>query len=209
MEGSVSSMVSPADKISLRTRFRAARREIAEAQRQHDDQSINRAIEALCAERRAVRIAGYLAFDGEPDISAALSRLNVNGVEIYLPVIVSHAGHSELHFRRWPAGGGPSLPGELRRNAFGIEEPMVGDHCTVNALDIMFIPLVAWDESGGRLGMGAGYYDRALEAVSAARNPLRIGIAYELQRADSVPVTERDVRLHGVLTESGLFTFGG
>lgn len=209
MEGSSVSMASPSDKVGLRTRFRAARREIAETQRQRDDQSVNSAIESLCAERRAARISGYLAFDGEPDISAALSRLNGDGVEVYLPVIVSQAGHSELHFRRWPAGGGPSLPGELRRNAFGIQEPMVGDHCTVNALDIMFIPLVAWDGAGGRLGMGAGYYDRALDVVAGVSHPLRIGIAYGLQRADRVPMTERDVPLHGVITESGLFTFGG
>ena len=66
--------------------------------------------------------------------------------------------------------------------------------------------LVAWDERGGRLGMGAGYYDRALEHVAVLDQPLRIGIAYGVQQADELPMTPTDVRLHAVLTESGLFT---
>lgn len=196
------------DKTGLRTRFRALRREIGDEQRQRDNLAINACVEELATAGKAARVAGYLAFDGEPDISAALSRLNERGVEIYLPVITSHAGHSDLNFRRWPAAGGPSQPGELRRNAFGIEEPVVGDSCAVAELDIMFIPLVAWDEAGGRLGMGAGYYDRVLAPVAGSGKPLRIGIAYGVQRADSIPMSETDVHLHGIATETGRLSFG-
>lgn len=208
MEGSLFPMHPHPDKARLRARFRAARREIPEDLRQRDDRSINAAIEAYTRQHNARRIAGYLAFDGEPDISTALSSLTAGGVEVYLPVIVSHAGHSELHFRHWPAGGGEAAAGELRRNAFGIEEPLVGARCPVVQLDIIFMPLVAWDESGGRLGMGAGYYDRATGEVADADRPLRMGVAYELQCAESVPMSGRDIQLHGVITENRVFTFG-
>ena len=57
--------------------------------------------------------------------------------------------------------------------------------------------------------MGAGYYDRALKGLTNATQPLRIGVAWQAQRAVSLPMTETDVRLHGILTESGLFTFKG
>lgn len=195
------------DKAKLRARFRALRREIGDEQRQRANQAINAGIEELSGERKAARVAGYLAFDGEPDISAALTRLNHEGVEVYLPVIGAGAGRDDLSFRRWPAAGGEAQPGELRRNTFGIQEPVVGSTCPVADLDIVFLPLVAWDEDGGRLGMGAGYYDRALEAVADAERPLRIGIAYQAQRTDSLPMTDTDVPLHAVVTESGLFTF--
>lgn len=193
-------------KSQLRARYRALRRGVPDEARQRHDQAINSAIQGIAADRNAARISGYLAFDGEPDISAALGRLNRAGVEVYLPVIAPLKGCDALSFRRWPATGGEAKPGELRRNSFGIEEPVVGDSCVIVDLDIVFMPLVAWDRSGGRLGMGAGYYDRALGGVAAASVPLRIGIAYDAQRAESLPMTSTDVPLHAVLTESGLFT---
>jgi 5-formyltetrahydrofolate cyclo-ligase len=193
-------------KTSLRSRFRELRREISERKRQPADHAINAAITKLVAERNAARVAGFLAFDGEPDIAPALTELNLNGIEIYLPVIETGAAHDFLSFRRWPAGGASAPPGALRRNSIGIREPVVGELCAVSDFDVMLIPLVAWDESGGRLGMGAGYYDRALEGVAAATRPLRIGVAYQIQRADALPMSETDVYLHGLLTESGLFT---
>lgn len=198
----------PSDKTGLRTRFRAARREISEDRRRRDDRSINAAVETFAVQLGARRISGYLAFDGEPDISAALTRLKADGVEVYLPVIVSRSGYSELLFRRWRPSAGPAETAEMQENAFGIKEPGAGDHCPVDQLDIMFVPLVAWDEGGGRLGMGGGYYDRAMEPVAADRRPLRIGVAYDLQRAESIPMSPRDVHLHGVVTESGVFTRG-
>jgi 5-formyltetrahydrofolate cyclo-ligase len=194
------------EKIALRMRFRALRRSLDESTRQRADQSINAAIEALVAEHAPRRITGFLAFDGEPDISPALSRINELGVEVYLPVIGAGEPSIGLSFRRWPAAGGSSTPAELRRNDFGIQEPVVGDSCPVNGLDIILLPLVAWDGQGGRLGMGAGYYDRALADVANTASPMRIGVAYGVQKADALPMTSLDVPLHGIVTETGLFT---
>lgn len=195
-------------KTRLRTGFRALRRDIPEENRQRMDHAINEAIQGIAAERNAARVTGYLAFDGEPDISPALNRLNRAGVIVHLPVIGTGGDHDALTFRRWPAAGGASRAGDLRRNSFGIQEPVVGEICNVDDLDIVFVPLVAWDERGGRLGMGAGYYDRAMEPVATLDRPLRIGIAYSVQQAEALPMTAHDVHLHGVLTESGLFTCG-
>lgn len=178
-----------------------------DAAREAADRSINRSVEALTIERAARRISGYLAFDGEPDIAPVLSRLGAGGVEVHLPVIHSQAGKSSMGFRNWQVDGSHDVAQRLVPNSFGIREPARGDDCTAEALDIVFMPLVAWDQNGGRLGMGAGYYDRALTRVAAADRPLRIGVAYDLQRAEAVPVTSADVSLHGVITESGLFTF--
>jgi 5-formyltetrahydrofolate cyclo-ligase len=193
-------------KARLRSRFRRLRRDIQDQRRQLNDQAINAGIAGLANEQNAARVAGFLAFDGEPDISPALRQLAGRGVEVYLPVIETDRAHDHLKFRRWPAQGGDAPAGALRRNSFGVEEPIVGGTCAVQDLDIMFIPLVAWDRAGGRLGMGAGFYDRALERVALSEKPLRIGIAYEIQRADSLPMTDTDVYLHGVVNESGLFT---
>jgi len=118
-------------------------------------------------------------------------------VRIALPVIVDAPEAPRLQFRIW----NPTIP--LVRNFFGIEEPGGGDVVPPRDLDLVLLPLVAWDERGHRLGMGAGYYDRALAPVAACSRPLRVGVAYGLQQADRLPADPWDVRLHEVITENG------
>ena len=56
--------------------------------------------------------------------------------------------------------------------------------------------------------MGAGYYDRALASLKDMAAPMRVGVAYELQRVDRVPTEPWDVNLHQVITEKGRFVCG-
>ncbi|MDX1554833.1 MAG: 5-formyltetrahydrofolate cyclo-ligase, partial [Xanthomonadales bacterium] len=91
------------DKPSLRSHYRALRREFDEAERVDADRAINRAVEHFASAQGARNISGYLAFDGEPDITAALVQLGATGVAIHLPVIHSTAGQSHMAFRRWVA----------------------------------------------------------------------------------------------------------
>ena len=71
-------------------------------------------------------------------------------------------------------------------------------------LDLVLFPLVAFDERGNRLGMGAGYYDRTFEAVrrrTAWRGPKRIGVAYEIQKVPSLAAADWDIRLDAIVTD--------
>ena len=200
----MSSENSDNNKSQLRKHFRKARHVIADELRFQNEQIICAQIEAFTSLRNASRIAGYLAFDGEPDITAALARLNAGEVAVSLPVISANTEEPPMIFRRWLPHNDSA---ELRKNLYGIEEPVIGEEIAPSELDIIFLPLLAWDEDGGRLGMGAGYYDRILANVAQESSPLRIGIAYEAQCANKLPMNDNDVRLHGVITEKGLVDF--
>ena len=76
----------------------------------------------------------------------------------------------------------------------------------LSEIDLALVPLVAWDEYGGRLGMGASFYDRLFEPFAADVKPFRMGVAYQLQKVDHIPLEPWDVRMHAVLTESGCLT---
>jgi 5-formyltetrahydrofolate cyclo-ligase len=69
-------------------------------------------------------------------------------------------------------------------------------------LDLIIVPLVAFDESCNRIGMGGGYYDRFLKNYPKAR---KVGLAYELQKVSHVPVEQHDVRLDQIVTEKSVY----
>ncbi len=97
----------------------------------------------------------------------------------------------------------------LVANRFGIPEPAPGaPHVAPLSVDLLLMPLVAFDCFGVRLGMGVGYYDRYLGRLPATMRPRLIGLAHETQRSlDPLPFAEWDVPLDGVITEQGWHTF--
>ena len=94
----------------------------------------------------------------------------------------------------------------LRRNAFGIPEPeaTATTRIAVRHLDIIFMPLVAFDDRGWRLGSGAGFYDRCIHHLRPSRRwrrPKLIGIAYAQQRIDRLAPHVWDIPMDAVITD--------
>ena len=187
-------------KTQLRKDIRHMRAGIDEIQRQQWDSMINRHLGQYAKDTSPSVIAAYLAFDGEPDLAPALRNLQKQGTTLALPVVHDAPGKAAITFRIWP------LNGALQRNRYGILEPVDTEHIGVTDIDLMLVPLVAWDKSGGRLGMGASFYDRLLQPFTAFQKPLRVGVAYELQQVQKIPADPWDICLHSMITENGLFT---
>lgn len=124
--------------------------------------------------------------------------------EIYLPVLQKHTRHMMF------APYGPKT--RLKNNRFGIPEPDVPRNKmhAPKALDLVIVPLVAFDDSGNRMGMGGGYYDRSFSFLRFAmepRHPRLVGAAHELQRVPQLEAQEWDVPLDSVVTEAGFQRF--
>ncbi len=184
-------------KRELRAAIRSRRKQLDAAARAAHDAAINQQVIDWIESTQARSLAFFLAFDGEPDLRPAMHHLAAADKRIVLPVLIGATRQAQMEFRQWRPGDSLTL------NVFGIAEPLEGKPVGVNHLDVVFIPLVGWDAAGHRLGMGAGYYDRALQAVAALQRPLRAGIAYDLQQAEGIPVQQWDIPLHQVITESG------
>ena len=102
----------------------------------------------------------------------------------------------------------------LRPNRYGIPEPERGasPRIAVRRLDLVLVPLVAFDARGRRLGSGAGFYDRCLQHLRAGRRwrrPKLIGVGYEFQRVAALAPATWDVPLDALLTEKGLYASKG
>ncbi|WP_336365800.1 5-formyltetrahydrofolate cyclo-ligase [Marinobacter sp. C2H3] len=153
---------------------------------------------------RARHIAIYLPNDGEIDPHRFLEAARPRGVQFYLPVL--HPLHQgRLVFSPYQDGV------VLRPNRFGIPEPPF-EHGLARppwALDAVLFPLVAFDDAGGRLGMGGGFYDRtfAFSRVRPRLAPKLIGLAHDFQRVAALPLEPWDVPLHSVVTDRGYYRF--
>lgn len=148
------------------------------------------------------RVALYLPFDRETDTAALIRAAQQRGVQIFVPVI-SDRRHCRLRF--YP------LKGQTSPGTFGISVPRLRARpVSPQWLDLIVLPLVGVDSGGRRLGMGGGYYDRALAFRRRRRcwkGPHLVGLAFECQRTGSNFAEAWDVRLNSLATESGVKHF--
>lgn len=185
-------------KWQLRRRMRAARRNLDTNRQRVTSQAVVNRLSSHPALLKARHIALYWPMDGEVDVRGLVKRFPEK--RFYLPVL-PHAPHPQLRFVHWH---GRAL---TYRNRYHIPEPVRGHSHTPERLDLVLMPLVAFDPSGARLGMGAGFYDRtfAIQRMLPGAGPRLLGIAHQLQCVPFLPTDSWDIPLHGVVTESHSF----
>jgi 5-formyltetrahydrofolate cyclo-ligase len=200
---------SPLSPREARRRLRALRRDLPDDQRHVAERAIRRELERLHVWRPGRRVALFLGMPDEVDLRPCFATAWRRGVRLYVPRILS--------LRRGAMTFVPlDRDARLRVNRFGIEEPEVSlsRRVQVLQLDTILVPLVGFDAACHRLGMGAGFYDRALQrlgrspASSSFRHPRLIGIAYDVQRVERIEPAPWDVALDLVVTERGVFRRG-
>jgi 5-formyltetrahydrofolate cyclo-ligase len=138
-------------------------------------------------------IAVYSAFDAEIDPCFIIQWLWEHHKKVYLPRL--HAEKSLTFSLYMPETS-------LKPNRFNILEPE-GVEVSVGSLDLLLMPLVAFDAQCHRLGMGRGYYDATLRGFS--KKPFLMGLAYDFQREKEIVPHEFDVSLDAVLTPRRLY----
>lgn len=136
-------------------------------------------------------VAGFWPLDGEIDIRPLLTGLHDRGHPVLLPVTPRRG--NPLRFRRWAPGA------TLVAERYGTFCPAPDAPEAIPRT--LFVPLLAFDRTGRRLGYGGGFYDRTLAGLPGA---VAIGCAFAAQELDEVPAGEYDVRLHAVATERGI-----
>ncbi len=188
-------------KLPLRRDLRELRRTLTQSQQARASHGLFDIVSRLPQYQRARRLAFYVPNDGEIDPTTLMEHCLQGGKTCYLPV-VHPTGQNRLHFVRYD----PDAP--LVINRFGIAEPrLTRNHIAPTwTLDIIFLPLVAFDRSGTRLGMGGGYYDRSLAHTGASKTqkPLLVGLAHSCQEVGALTRAPWDVPLHMVATETEL-----
>ncbi len=194
------------DKASIRRAMRACRRALGPEAQRAASRALARRLDSLRLFGPGRRAAFYLANDGEIDPGLAMRRAAQAGTCCLVPVVPS-PGRRRLRFA-------PVYEStRFRPNRFGIDEPVVSPRSLMWAieLDVIFVPLVAFDATGNRLGMGGGFYDTTLAARNSCRHfrrPRVIGLAHDGQRVDGIAVEPWDIPLDRIVTDREIYEFG-
>ncbi|MCW8886575.1 MAG: 5-formyltetrahydrofolate cyclo-ligase, partial [Motiliproteus sp.] len=174
--------IPPMDRRQLRQQMRSMRRSLSQKQQQVASLRLKRNLVGHSMWLSARRVGSYLASDGEISAQPLIQWALKTGRSVYLPVL-----HPVRHNRLWFVRYQPGCA--MKRNKYGIEEPCDKRNPKVPAwsLDLVLLPLVAFDAQGGRLGMGGGYYDRTFsfsQRPGTLKGPKLLGLAHELQKTD-------------------------
>lgn len=184
----------------LRRQLRKARRALTPGQQRAAALGLYRQLAQHPLFRRARHISLYLPMDGEIDPRLLLRAAQRRGKATYLPVLDAWP-RTKMVFQR-------VRPGEkFIPNRFRIPEPRINRarQRRIWALDLILMPLVGFDDEGGRLGMGGGFYDRSLAYLARRKTwkkPLLLGLAHECQKVERLAQASWDVPLQGTVSDS-------
>ena len=134
-------------------------------------------------------VGGYYPCNYEIDDLVLLNFLRNKKTNISLPIIREN---NQMDFFEW------TDKDPLKINKYGIAEPI-----SLKKIypDLIFVPLVAYDDDLNRLGYGGGFYDRYFEKISQIKKILKIGLGYSYQELKKIPINKYDKKLDLIITE--------
>lgn len=190
-------------KPEIRDKMQRRRKELSAVSVAQAAQAVAAQIVLLSEFLDAQNIGTYLTIENELDPMPVMQCAHQLKKKLYLPVIQATQSEEPLRFHAYTIGD------PLLKGIHGISAPA---HRTefaydISKLDIIFLPLVAFDAQCNRLGRGAGHYDRALNHLKKQhkRPPCLIGLAYEFQHIPEIVIDKWDVPMDLVVTEKNVY----
>ena len=187
----------------IRLQVRHQRNQLSESFQRDAGEQLVTQLSMLNEVQQVKKVALYLTNDGELNTTPFIHWCWQNNITVTLPVLHPFKrGH--LLFLRYQQDS------IMTKNRYGIKEPIldVTQVVPANQLDIIFTPLVAFDATGQRLGMGGGFYDRTLAGLaglctaSSTQQPNVIGLAHDCQQVVQVPTEPWDIPIPMIVTPS-------
>ncbi len=176
------------NKEDIRLRIRTRKSLLDDNERRAAAQAVFDLLERTAAFMMSDRILLYHSLPDELSTVEFIDKWN-NRKQFYLPRV--NGLNLEIL---------PYAKSRLHLGAFNIEEPDGDDTTSIDQIDMVVVPAVAYDRRGNRVGRGKGYYDRLLNDTRA----IKVGVAYDFQLVDEIDAETHDVAVDYVITERGI-----
>lgn len=182
----------------IRQRIRTQRRALSPSAQQQHSQALRQITIREKIYRNSQHIGCYLANDGEIDPYLLVEHARSLNKKVYLPILSQFKNH--LYFAPYDEHS------RLQPNRFNIPEPVChpSQWKTAAQLDLLLVPLVAFNPDGNRMGMGGGFYDRTLAYLQHRKfwkKPTLLGLAHEIQKVEQLQSQSWDIPLNYIITE--------
>lgn len=184
----------------IRQQKRLERRQLSDVERASKSQIIAKQLLTTDAYQQSSRIACYLSLDEEVNLQPLIEQAWQDNKSVYLPVVT--ARDLPLSFAIYHADG------DMTTDKMGISVPNIAAEQYIDPakLDMVIMPLVAFDDDCHRIGMGGGFYDRTFAFRKKQSHPILIGVAFDLQRASqSIICHDWDVMPDVIISESARY----
>lgn len=116
-------------------------------------------------------------------------------------VVISKSNFKDLSMTHFLLTDGT----QIKKNRFNIPEPIAGIEIKAPQLDVVFVPLLAFDKLGNRVGYGKGFYDRFL--ADCRQETLKIGLSFFEAETEDIEASENDIRLDYCVTPNASYRF--
>jgi len=184
----------------IRKIIKEKRSQLSEKELSLTSKAIAERIRSFKFSKELTKIGIYYAVNNEVDVHPLCEILWQENKRVYLPIVEK----KKLLFGEY------RNTSNLKNNRFKIPEPIVGLESQISAfeLDLIFMPLVAFDPMGNRIGMGGGFYDRTLDNKQLdndLKKPILVGVAYEFQKQNQIQPNPWDIPLDMIFTESKIY----
>ena len=184
----------------IRNIIKEKRSQLSEKELHLTSKAITERIRSFKFPKELTKIGIYYAVNNEVDVHPLCKILWQESKIVYLPIVEK----KKLLFGEYRDTS------NLKNNRFKIPEPIVGIESQISAfeLDLIFMPLVAFDPMGNRIGMGGGFYDRTLDNKQLdndLKKPILVGVAYEFQKQNKIQPNSWDIPLDMIFTESKIY----
>lgn len=171
------------DKSDIRKKVKLLKSSLTIEQKIHDANKVNLCIEELPCFKKSNKILTYHSLPDEIDTTQFLKKWCEKKI-IYLPRVKGE----QLDVIKY-------TPTSIQPGAFNILEP-TGNSISINEIDIIIVPGIAFDRNGSRIGRGKGFYDRLL----CNSNSIKIGIGYDFQLYDNIITEQHDIPMDIIIT---------
>lgn len=192
---------TPALRAALRKQLRKQRNALTHKAQVTHASAVSHHLKKCALFKRSKRIAAYLESDGEIASGPIIESAWRANKKVYLPILSPF--NKRLYFAPY------CKHSRMKLNRYHIAEPDISPRHWLKPqqLDLILMPLVSFDKTGNRLGMGGGYYDRSLQFCHFRQkdhSPYLIGLAHQLQEVKQLAAQKHDVPMQYVATERQL-----
>lgn len=180
------------DKSIIRKEMKKKRNKLSNLQKEKLDSIVFQKVIESKEYNKADSIFIFVSYESEVDTHRIIKRALKDGKNICVPKVISKEdGMVAVGIHDF---------NELKNGAYGILEPEnIKYKVEESSIDLCYIPGIAFDKKGGRVGYGGGYYDRFFEKLR--KGSKKIALAYKFQILDEVPMEEHDMFIDGIISD--------